>query len=49
MVYSALMYNILPTSTKLIENQYITHFTLFCTKNAVFNHFPKFKKYDVTR
>ena len=36
MGYSALMYYFKQLLFKLIENQYIKHFTFFYTKNAVF-------------
>ena len=49
MVYSALMYNILHLSAKLIENQYIKHFTFICTKNGILRHFPKSNKQNITR
>lgn len=48
MGYNALMYNILHLSTKLIENQYFKHFTSICTKNAVFSHFSKLSRCDIT-
>ena len=49
MDYSSLMYYFKQFLSKLIENQYIKHFTFFRTKNDHFRTFLRSNQSDVTR